>query len=74
MPLVSLFEELLTAAEKVGQIRTGLPHAEIAGVVLQTIMFNIFATTITGASANANADLGAEHLWDLLLHGISAKP
>ena len=72
VPLVTLFEELLTAAEDSGQIRAGLPHAEIAGVVLQAIMFNIFAATITGASVNANGDMGAEHLWELLLRGIAA--
>jgi AcrR family transcriptional regulator len=72
VPLVTLFEGLLADAEKAGKIRKGLPHAEIAGVVLQAIMFNVFATTITGASVNANGDAGAEHLWELLIDGISA--
>jgi len=53
VPLVSLLEGLLADAEKAGKIRKGLPHAEIAGVVLQAIMFNVFAATITGASVNA---------------------
>ena len=70
VPLVSLLEGLLADAEKAGKIRSGLPHAEIAGVVLQAIMFNVFAATITGASVNANGDAGAEHLWDLLIRGI----
>jgi AcrR family transcriptional regulator len=72
VPLVSLLEELLADAEKAGKIRKGLPHPEITGVVLQAIMFNVFAATITGASVNANGDAGAEHLWELLIQGIGA--
>ena len=70
VPLVELFEELLEEAEKAGRIRKGLLHHQIAGVVLEAIMFNIFATTIAGASAKADGDDGAEGLWDLLIHGI----
>jgi AcrR family transcriptional regulator len=70
VPLVALFEGLLDDAETAGKIRKGMPHPEIAGVVLQAIMFNVFAATITGASGNTNGDVGAEHLWDLLIRGI----
>ena len=70
VPLMTLFEELLDDAEAAGVIRPGLRHSQIAGVVLQAIMFNAFATTITGSSSRANGDDGAEGLWELLVHGI----
>jgi AcrR family transcriptional regulator len=74
VPLVALFEELLEAAEASGQIRKGLAHHRIAGVVLESIMFNIFATTISGASPKAESgDDGAEGLWELLLYGIGTE-
>jgi AcrR family transcriptional regulator len=72
VPLVSLFEELLEDAERAGAIRRNLSHSTIAGVVLQAVMFNAFATTIAGPSRRANGDDGAEGLWELLLHGIGA--
>ena len=72
VPLVSLFEELLEDAERAGAIRANLSHSTIAGVVLQAVMFNAFATTIAGSSSRANGDDGAEGLWELLLHGIGS--
>src|SRR4051794_5985964 len=50
VPLVDLLTELLDGAEAAGAIRSGLQHSRIAGVVLQAIMFNAFATTISGAA------------------------
>ena len=49
VPLVTLFEEVLDDAARAGAIQSDLPHTRIAGVVLQAIMFNYFATTITGS-------------------------
>jgi AcrR family transcriptional regulator len=74
IPLVSLFEELLDSAATAGAIRPGLNHRRIAGVVLQAIMFNAFATTISGASSRSESDDGAEMLWDLMLSGIGSRP
>ena len=51
----SLLEELLDDAAAAGVIRPGLRHRRIAGVVLQAIMFNAFATTISGTSARPTA-------------------
>ena len=73
VPLVTLFEELLDEAARAGAIRADLPHTRIAGVVLQAIMFNYFATTITGSSTRPNDDDGAEGLWELLVHGIGIR-
>ena len=72
VPLVALLEELLDDAEKAGRIKTSMAHHQIAGVILEAIMFNIFATTIAGASTKADGDDGAEGLWALLMNGISA--
>ncbi len=69
VPLVTLFEELLDEAVANGAIRPDVRQSQIAGVVLEAIMFNVFATTISGSSARAQGD-PAEELWGLLLHGI----
>ena len=74
VPLRSLLEGLLDDAGAAGAIRPGLRHDRIAGVMLEAIMFNLFATTISGASARSNVNEAAEELWDLLLHGIEARP
>jgi len=71
LPMVTVFEELLEDAEAAGAVRTGLRHSQIAGVVLQAVMFNAFATTISGSSLKSTGDDGAEDLWELLLHGIA---
>lgn len=73
LPLVTLFEELLDDAARAGAIRSGLSHTRIAGVVLQAIMFNAFATTIVGASPRSEGDDGSDELWELLLHGIARR-
>lgn len=74
VPLLSLFEELLDEAASAGAIRPGLSHSQIAGVALQAIMFNAFASTISGSYARADEDASAEGLWELLLHGIGTEP
>ena len=72
-PLVVLLSELLDEAEKAGAVRPGLLHARIAGVVLQAIMFNAFATTISGASGRQSGEAAAEELWDVIFHGIGVS-
>ena len=42
--------ELLDEAAAAGVIRSGLDHRRITGVVLQAVMFNAFADTISGRS------------------------
>jgi AcrR family transcriptional regulator len=73
-PLTGLFEKLLAEAEAAGAIRPDLRHDRIAGVVLQAIMFNAFATTISGVSTHSDVVVAAEELWTLLLGGISSAP
>ena len=41
-------------------------------MVLQAVMFNAFASTISGSSSRSDEDADPELLWDLLLHGIEA--
>lgn len=69
VPLVSLFTELLDEAAEEGAVRADLPHDRMAGIVLQAIMFNTFATTISGSST-LPADAAADELWHLLLEGM----
>lgn len=72
-PLVTLFDEVLAAAEKAGVVRAGLPRRRVAGVVLEAIMFNAFSATIGGAPSGTRADTAAEELFDLIFHGIGAQ-
>lgn len=74
VPLLTLLEELLEDAASAGLTRPGLSHRQIAGVVLQAIMFNAFASAISGSYRHGDQDASAEGLWDLLLHGIGASP
>lgn len=68
-PLVVMLRGLLDDAAAAGAIRPGLDHQQIAGVVLQAVMFNAFADTISASSLDA--DSAAAGLWDLLLHGLT---
>ena len=62
-------EGLLDEAVAAGAIREGLDHQRITGVVLQAVMFNTFADTIS-ASSIRDAEPAAEGLWELLLDGL----
>jgi AcrR family transcriptional regulator len=72
VPLVSLFEELLHDATGAGSVRDDLHPRRVTGVVLEAIMFNVFATTISGTSTRAG-DAAAEELWDVIVHGIGSS-
>lgn len=72
VPVVSLFVRLLDEAAAAGAIRRGLDHRSLAGTLLQAIMFNAFAATISGTPLHADGHKAAEELWDLTLHGLAA--
>jgi AcrR family transcriptional regulator len=69
-PLVGLFGEVLDEAGEAGVVRPGLRGSRIAGTILEAVMFNVFASTITGAPV-ADDDTDAEELWQFVLHGIA---
>ncbi len=69
-PLVGLLEQLLDEAGRAGALRVGLDNRRLAGVLLNEIMFNAFASTISGTSVR---EAGADDLWDLVLHGIAPR-
>ena len=69
-PLVALVEEVLVEAATAGVIRPKLGHRRLAGVLLNEIMFNAFASTISGSPVREG---GGDELWDLVLHGIAAR-
>jgi AcrR family transcriptional regulator len=69
VPLVSLFQELLDDAAAAGTVRADVDPGRVTGVILQAVMFNVFATTISGSSGRGG-DTASEDLWNLILHGI----
>jgi AcrR family transcriptional regulator len=72
-PLVVLLTHILDNASDAGAIRSDLDNEQVAGVILQTIMFNAFATTITGAVSDELPARG-EMLWTMLLDGLAPGP
>jgi AcrR family transcriptional regulator len=70
VPLATMLESLLAAADEEGAIRSGLDHDRLAGTILQAIMFNAFAATISGVSAHPTDVDPGEELWDLLINGM----
>jgi AcrR family transcriptional regulator len=71
VPMVALLARLLDDAAAAGAIRPGIDHHRMAGVILQAVMFNAFATTISGTPVRADREAD-EELWTLVLHGIAA--
>ena len=71
-PLVEILSGILDDASESGAIRSDLPNDQVAGVILQTIMFNSFATTITGSVTDEIAGRG-DMLWTMLLDGLRPK-
>ncbi len=70
-PLMDLTRGLLDDAAAAGAIRDDLAHDALAGVLLQAIMFNSFATIISGkATAEASADADPEVMWGLFFEGM----
>lgn len=69
VPMVALLERLLDDAAEAGQLRSGIDHHRMAGVILQTVMFNAFASTISGIPVRTDGD-AEEELWGLILGGI----
>ena len=70
VPLTDIVVDLLDRAAVAGEIRSGLTHARVAGVMLQAIMFNAFATTIGGVPVQDGDDDPADELWDLWVKRI----
>ena len=68
-PLVSIFSELLDDAAAAGEVRSDLPSRQVAGVVLEVTMFNVFSSTIGGTTRSSARD-AAEELWGLIFYGI----
>ncbi|WP_405864283.1 TetR/AcrR family transcriptional regulator [Streptomyces sp. NBC_00005] len=71
-PMFALLEEILDEAAAEGSVRAGLDRRAAAGAMLQAIMFNSFALSISGAFVRPGAEGSeqAEALWDLLAHGV----
>jgi AcrR family transcriptional regulator len=71
VPLVTLLEKVLDEAVGAQGVRPGLQHAEVAGTILSTIMFNAaYAATISGSEPPADGDEAAEQMWAFVSSGI----
>jgi AcrR family transcriptional regulator len=73
VPVVTLFQQLLDEAAAAGVLRKGLDTRSASGIVLQAIMFNAFAATISGSPLTSDARDAAEELWDIVIHGIGSS-
>lgn len=74
VPIVELFDGLLGAAMTAGVIRGELDSSHVAGVILESVMFNAFSATIAGTSVPKNSAEAAEQLWDLVFGGLATRP
>jgi len=75
VPLVSLLEKVLDEAADAGVVGPGLEHADVAGVILSTIMFNAaYASTISGSEEPRDGDRDAKKIWELVSGGIVTSP
>lgn len=72
-PLVATLQRLLEDAAAAGEIQAGLDHEQVAGIVLQAIMFNSFATTVTGSTTDDVPGRG-DLFWEVLIHGLAGRP
>lgn len=68
-PLVDLFEGVLDDAAVAGVVRSDLDLRRVAGVVLESIMFDAFSATIAGAAVRD----GGDELWELFFAGLAPR-
>lgn len=75
-PMFALLEGILDNAAAEGSVRAGLDRRAVAGAMLQAIMFNSFALTLSGSSVHSGDEGGeqADVFWDLLAHGLTDHP
>src|ERR1700722_9457973 len=74
VPLVTLLETVLDDAAKSGDVPAGLDHAEVAGLILSTIMFNAaYAHTISGNEEPQDGEHASAQLWAFLSGGLVTR-
>ncbi len=74
-PLVTLLEKVLEDAAEAGVVRPGQQHADVAAVILSTIMFNAaYAWTISGSEEPRNGERDAQQIWEFVSGGIVISP
>lgn len=74
VPMVELLDGLLEDAIDAGAIRGDLDRGHITGILLQAVMFNAFATTISGVAIGDDADAASAEFWDFIIAGLEAPP
>jgi AcrR family transcriptional regulator len=70
-PLANLLEKLVTEAVASGDVRDDISVSQVVGTVLQVIMFNPFATVISGSTGKVSDVAG--DLWKMLFEGLRAS-
>jgi AcrR family transcriptional regulator len=71
VPLVSLLETVLSEAAAAGVVRPDQKHADMAGVMLSTIMFNAaYASTISDLEGPRDSEREAARMWEFVSAGI----
>jgi hypothetical protein len=69
-PVIAILRGLLDDAARAGAIRGDLDD-EVAGVILQAIMFNAFVPAVAGTPPIEDTERAATRLWELLFHGLA---
>jgi AcrR family transcriptional regulator len=69
VPLVVLLEDVLSEAVQTGVVRPGVVHADDAGTILSTIMFNAAYGAIISGTPRDDAQ-AADEMWQLISGGI----
>ena len=70
-PLVSLTRTALDEAAAAGVIERGRDHQQVAGFLLQAVMFHTFAPRISGAPSSEDPAQSGEVLWQHLFRGLA---
>ncbi|MDT3444097.1 MULTISPECIES: TetR/AcrR family transcriptional regulator [unclassified Pseudofrankia] len=69
-PMLSVFAELMTRVDAVGQLRTSLRPRRAAAMVMQSVMFLAQSTAVAGESEGAHP-LTTDEVWDFCSGGFA---
>jgi AcrR family transcriptional regulator len=70
-PLLAVFTELLTEAEKAKKLRSDVMPRRTAALIMQTVMFTAQSSTATTSDDDTAHPLTADEVWTFCAHGIT---
>jgi AcrR family transcriptional regulator len=70
-PLLAVFTELLTEAEKAKKLRSDVMPRRTAALIMQTVMFTAQSSTATASDDDTSHPLTADEVWTFCAHGIT---